>query len=236
MQPEQPHPVPLPLNGPRLVAPLPPSAAMEAIHWWRNSAERTAVYTEIYRWAGETVRRAAAGERSGAWGVILDADETVLDNSTYQLRRNGQDLGYTDESWNAWVREEAAPATPGSADFTRLVHQLGGRVVIVTNRDDAICPETRENLRKVGIPADVVLCRVNRQNDKNPRFQQVQAGTGTGLGPLHVVMWVGDNIQDFPGGSQAMLTAPASALDPFGRTFVVLPNPMYGSWEAGPVQ
>ncbi|MFI5257962.1 MAG: HAD family acid phosphatase [Gemmatimonadales bacterium] len=54
--------------------------------------------------------------------------------------------------------------------------------------------------------------------------------------PLRVLMWVGDNIQDFPALTQAaMRSAPASAFDEFGERFVVLPNPMYGSWEGNPL-
>ncbi|HEX6747580.1 MAG TPA: HAD family acid phosphatase [Longimicrobium sp.] len=234
--PQPPHPVPVPENSPRMTAvPLPPTAAVGAIHWWRNSAERTAAFVQAYRWAGDRLRELAAREPRGTWAVIMDADETVLDNSTYQFRRNPQGQGYSDESWTAWVNEEAAPATPGAAEFTRLVHELGGRVAIVTNRDDPLCPQTRENLRKVAIIADAVLCRVAGRSDKNPRFEQVRTGTGTGLPALKVLMWVGDNIQDFPGLTQAARTQPA-ALAEFGRTYILLPNPMYGSWERNPFQ
>ena len=234
--PQRPHPVPVPANGPRMTAPLPPTAAVGAIHGWRNSAERAALFLQAYRWAGDRLRELAAREPRGSWAVIMDADETVLDNSTYQFRRNPQGEGYSAESWTAWVNEEAAPATPGAPEFTRLVHELGGRVAIVTNRDEPTCPQTRGNLRKVAIVFDVVLCRVAGRSDKNPRFEQVRTGTGTGLPPLKVVMWVGDNIQDFPGMTQAVRTQPASALAEFGRTYILLPNPMYGSWEGNPFQ
>ncbi|HET7231647.1 MAG TPA: HAD family acid phosphatase, partial [Longimicrobium sp.] len=233
--PTPPHPLPIPPDQ-LMRVPLPPAAAVGAIHWWRNSAEHEAIYLQTYRWAGERLRELAAGERRGTWAVIMDADETVIDNSLYQLRRNGQNEGYTAESWNAWVNEQAAPATPGAVEFTRLVHDLGGRVAIVTNRDDPYCPATRENLRKVGVMYDVALCRVNGQSDKNPRFQQVQSGTGTGLPALKVLMWVGDNIQDFPGMGQDARTRGAQAFGAYGRNFVVLPNPMYGSWERNPLQ
>lgn len=232
--PRPPHPVPLPENRPQLQAPLPPSASLTAIHWWRNSAEQRAVFLQTYRWAGERLRELAARAGRGSWAVIMDADETTLDNSTYQLRRASEGLGYSSESWAAWVHEQAAPATPGAAEFTRLVHELGGRVAIVTNRDDELCPDTRENLRKVGVAFEVVLCRVQGQSDKNPRFAAVRTGTGTGLPPLEVLMWVGDNIQDFPALTQDARGQP-SALDPFGRAYVILPNPMYGSWERNPL-
>jgi 5'-nucleotidase (lipoprotein e(P4) family) len=234
-------PVPAPAPAPPaaaqpqpLTVPLPPSMSLTAIHWWRNSAEQPAVYTEIYRWAGERLRGLAAGEARGGWAVIMDADETTLDNSPYQLSRASQNLGYSAESWAAWAHARSAPATPGAADFTRLVHELGGRVAVVTNRDDELCDDTRENLRRVGIAPDVVLCRVQGQSDKNPRFAAVEGGTGTGLPPLKVLMWVGDNIQDFPRLSQAAREQPVSA--DFGRRFVILPNPMYGSWERNPMQ
>jgi 5'-nucleotidase (lipoprotein e(P4) family) len=235
MQPRAPHPVPLPESLPQLAVPLPPSGAMASIHWWRNSAERRAIFQQTYRWAGQRLRELAAHERRGGWAVIMDADETVLDNSTYQLRRNGRNEGYSTESWAAWAHEKAAPATPGAPEFTRLVHELGGRVAIVSNRDENICDDTRENLRQVAIAYDVVLCRVQGQSDKNPRFAAVEGGTGTGLPPLKVLMWVGDNIQDFPGGSQDARNQGAQAFGDFGRNYVLLPNPMYGSWERNPL-
>ncbi|MBV9774213.1 MAG: hypothetical protein JO040_09710 [Gemmatimonadetes bacterium] len=222
-------------------APTPAPAAAAAqpalphdIHWVRNSAEYRALALQVYRDAGDRLRELSRGMAQGSWGVILDADETVLDNSEYQKRRALAGAGYSDESWNAWVRERAAGAVPGAPEFTRAVRELGGRVVIVTNRDEAVCAETRENLRKLDVAADLVLCRPQGQSDKNPRFQAVGAGTA-GLPPLRVLEYVGDNIQDFPGLSQAARPTPA-ALEPFGRSYFMLPDPMYGSWERNPMR
>jgi 5'-nucleotidase (lipoprotein e(P4) family) len=132
------------------------------------------------------------------------------------------------------VNERAAPAIPGAPEFTRAVHAAGGRIAIVTNRADSLCAATRLNLQKVGIEADLVLCQTPGPSDKNPRFQKVQNGTAVaGVPPLQVVAWVGDNILDFPGMSQASRNDPR-ALDAFGTRFFVLPNPMYGSWTDNP--
>jgi 5'-nucleotidase (lipoprotein e(P4) family) len=234
-RPNPPHPLPIPPDQVTRV-PLTPVASMGAVHWWRNSAERTAVFLQTYRVAGERLRELAAREQRGTWAVIMDADETVIDNSPYQLRRASVNEGYTAESWAAWVNERAAAATPGAVEFTRLVHDLGGRVAIVTNRDDPLCPATRENLRAVNVMADVVLCRPAGQSDKNPRFQAVASGTGTGLPALKVLMWVGDNIQDFPNLTQEARTRAPQSFEAFGRNYIVLPNPMYGSWERNPLQ
>ena len=228
---------PAPAPAPSAATAPQPSQSLGAVHWWRNSAEQRAVFVQAYRWAGERLRELARGETAGGWGVIMDADETTLDNSAYQLRRGRQNLGYSSESWAEWVRERAAPALPGAVAFTRLVRELGGRVAIVTNRDEAVCDPTRENLRSVGITFDVVLCRPpgEGQSDKNPRFQAVQQGTA-GMPPATVLLWVGDNIQDFPALTQQLRAQGDEAFDPFGRTHIVLPNPMYGSWERNPVQ
>jgi 5'-nucleotidase (lipoprotein e(P4) family) len=177
------------------------------------------------------------GARPGRapWAVILDADETVLDNSTYQVERSRQGLGYSSESWNAWVRREEATVLPGAMSFIQRVKALGGHVAIVTNRDISVCRETEANLATEGVPFDVVLCRGPETREKEVRFEMVQEGTThAGLPPLEVLVWVGDNIEDFPGGTQALRGADAAALADFGRRFFVLPNPMYGSWEGNP--
>jgi 5'-nucleotidase (lipoprotein e(P4) family) len=201
------------------------------VRWFRNSAEYRAITTQTYRVAGERLSELARGSAPREWAVIFDADETVLDNSEYQRRRAVLDSGYTDATWAAWVREEAAPPVPGAVDFTKRVHELGGRVVIVTNRAESLCTQTRSNLAKVGLAPDVVLCMPPGESDKNPRFQRVQQGTAVpGVPALRVVAWVGDNIQDFPSLTQDARHSPA-ALAEFGVKYFVLPNPMYGSWE-----
>ena len=201
------------------------------VRWFRASAEYRALATQAYAIASERLPELSRGKTAGRWAVILDADETVLDNSEYQRRRAVLDSGFTAPTWDTWVNERAAPAVPGAVDFTRRVHTLGGRVVIVTNRTEAQCDATRANLRTIGAEVDAVLCQPPGESDKNPRFQRVQSGAAiTGPTPLDVVAWVGDNILDFPGMSQAARTDPR-ALAEFGRRYFILPNPMYGSWQ-----
>jgi 5'-nucleotidase (lipoprotein e(P4) family) len=230
-------PAPSPSPSARVVVAADTARVPLAVHWTRTAAEHRAAFLQTYRLAAERLREAEARLPDGTWAVILDADETVIDNSAYQKRRAEAGLPYSSESWAEWVRERAAPALPGAVAFTRLVRDLGGRVAIVTNRDEAVCEPTRENLRGVGITFDVVLCRQPGEggSNKNPRFQAVQQGTA-GMPPATVLLWVGDNIQDFPALTQEIRARGDEAFDPFGRTYIVLPNPMYGSWERNPVQ
>lgn len=204
-----------------------------ALHWFRNSVEYRAVALEVYRLATEQVTRQAAGLPRGSWAVVMDADETVLDNSEYQRRIAVRGAPFSQDTWYAWTREQAASAVPGAVEFIRAVQQLGGRMAIVTNRDQVVCPETEANLKKVGVAADVVLCRADpAYSDKNPRFRAIAAGTTpAGLPPLRVIAWVGDNILDFPDLDQQ---TGRTALELFGTRYFMLPNPIYGSWERLP--
>ncbi len=199
------------------------------VRWFRASAEKRAIYLETYHNASATIVRRAQGLVPGTFGVIMDADETVLDNSRYELEHPV----YDETTWNEWVRGERADILPGALAFTQQVHRVGGRVVIVTNRDDKYCDATRANLTKLGIVADEVLCKTDpNSGDKNPRFDAVQAGVAPSVLPaLRVLMWVGDNILDFPHISQDIRMQGDAAFAEFGEGFVVLPNPMYGSWE-----
>jgi 5'-nucleotidase (lipoprotein e(P4) family) len=210
-------PVPIPLS--------------ESLRWARNSAEHGALFLQVYRQATAHVEREASSRAAGSWGVVLDADETVIDNSLYQLERARAGLRYDPPSWRAWTARREATSLPGAAAFLARVRELGGRVVIVTNRTASECPDTEANFRALGLPYDAMLCKPDGgTSDKNPRFAAAAAGTA-GLPPLEIVAFVGDNIQDFPGLTQAIRDQGDEAFAPFGARYFVLPNPMYGSWN-----
>jgi 5'-nucleotidase (lipoprotein e(P4) family) len=200
------------------------------VRWVRSSAEYQGLTRQVYKQAAAQLQRLSAGMARRSWAVILDADETVLDNSEYQRRLAITGASYHDSTWALWVREKSATPVPGAAAFTQRVRSLGGRVVIVTNRADSLCAETRQNLDSAGIGHDLVLCKPPGGSNKNPRFRSVQQGTAApGMPPLKVVAWVGDNILDFPELSQAV-GRNEQQLAEFGARFFLLPNPMYGSW------
>ena len=163
--------------------------------------------------------------------MVLDADETLLDNSTYQNERAARGEGYSMQSWTAWVKRREAAAVPGAIAFTKHVHEVGGVVAVVTNRSDAECPDTKANLQALGVVYDVVLCRPDAGTwDKRPRYRALASGKA-GIMPAEIVAYVGDNIQDFPGLNQQVRHRSDAAFRDFGMRFFVIPNPMYGSWE-----
>ncbi len=205
------------------------------VHWMRNSAEHRAILLQTYRLAGEVLAAMATDLEPGTWAVALDADETVIDNSLYEKEQAALGMGYESASWAAWVARKEAPPLPGALGFLARVRELGGKIAIVTNRKHDQCPDTEANFRSASIPFDVILCRQPDKPRKEARWQRVEDGTAAeGLPPLDIVMWLGDNINDFPNLDQDLRNRPEAAFERFGLEYFVLPNPMYGSWEDNP--
>jgi 5'-nucleotidase (lipoprotein e(P4) family) len=203
-------------------------------HWARNSAEHRAAYIQAYRAATERLEELAKGRRPGTWAVALDADETVVDNSQYEKELNQEGVTHSSERWSAWVKRAEAPPLPGALAFLARVRELGGHVAIVTNRRDDLCEATKLNFWTFDIPYDVILCR-GESREKEPRWEMVRNGTASpDLPAVEILLWLGDNIGDFPNLDQETRFEPESAFEAFGDRYFVLPNAMYGSWQGNP--
>lgn len=194
-----------------------PSQIPSGLVWTERSAERRALVLQIYRHAMDRLIELSLGKAPGTWAVITDADQTLLDDTGYMQWRKEHNVAYSDSNWNAYLRDNLLPAMPGAITFAKRVQELGGRLIVVTNHDEIVCDRTRENFRAVDIPVAEVHCKTDT-SDKNARFRNVGRS---------VVMYLGDNIKDFPGMSQAA----TEGIEHFGRDWFMFPNPMYGSWE-----
>lgn len=234
-------PAPQPAESDTLI-PL-EQAIDHATHWSRNSAEHAAVYAQTYRAATTRLEALAAGREPGTWAVSADADETLVDNSLYQVEIAQRGETYSPETWGAWVARAEAPALPGTTAFASRVRELGGVFAVVTNRRPDECRPTADNLRSVGIEFDILMCRGD-DGEKESRWAaltdgtagqwpEVQLGGDSAPGPVEIIMWLGDNIGDFPDLDQQVRFKKGQLKD-FGDRFFVLPNPMYGSWDENP--
>lgn len=229
----QPKPVPQPASA--AVAPKPGLSAN--LRWLRTSAEYRALTIQAYRAALAAAERLSAGKAPGSWAVSVDADETIIDNSQFDKERQEQGGGPVDMTkWREWVRRKERKAVPGAQVFLTGVRRLGGKVAVVTNTEESICADVAANLDSLGLPYDILLCRPDKGGDrKESRWKLVAEGSARpGTGPLEILVWVGDNIQDFPDLSQAIRREPESAFDDFGVRYFALPNPIYGTWEKNP--
>ena len=182
----------------------------------RNSAEFQAIVLQTYSLAGQELRKSVEGKKPGTWAVALDADETLISNLDYEkeLVELGQDS--TDEFWMVWVAKQAAEPLPGALGCLDLVQELGGHIAVVTNRKARDCPDTRANLEAFDLPFDVLLCRSD-DREKEPRWEKIENGTATEEIPaVEIVMWLGDNINDFPDMTQETRFSSPEAPSPFG--------------------
>jgi acid phosphatase len=168
--------------------------------------------------------------RPGA--VILDLDETVLDNSPLQAQLVLEGTEYVPATWDAWVTRMEAGLVPGSKDFITFAERNGVRVFYVTNRTAAEQDHTLRNLAALGIAASdaTVLCVGENgwTSDKTARRAEIAK-------TYRILLLVGDDLNDFVSTanlSPAQRTALAkSHASRWGKSWVLLPNPLYGSWE-----
>jgi 5'-nucleotidase (lipoprotein e(P4) family) len=195
------------------------------IRWIRQSIEYRMLCEQLFRQATVAILRKVKTEKnSDNLAVVVDLDETVLDNSLYQVERWKAGLSFTQDSWSEWVNREEAGLVPGAMEFLKAVRKKGVRVVFVSNRMNKNLEPTRRNLLALEVlaPNDLFLLRLDKDDVKEVRRREVNEGKARmkKVGPLKVVGYVGDQMGDFPSGQAKE----------FGKTSFLLPNPMYGKW------
>ena len=234
------------------VAAVPADDNLNAVLWMQRSAEYHAVGQTIYRAATDRLDAALAdadwdalvpGERGNPStglppAVILDVDETVLDNSPFQARLVRSGGEYDEVAWDAWVSERKARAVPGVVEFAQAATARGITLLYLSNRAEHLQAATLANLRAVGLPVKdesvflglgtVVEGCEQHGSEKDCRRQL--AGQR-----YRVLMQFGDQLGDFakieantPEGRAALMAALRGW---FGERWWMLPNPSYGSWE-----
>jgi 5'-nucleotidase (lipoprotein e(P4) family) len=212
--------------------------------WVQTAAEFWALTTASYNGAQVLLERAlmekswsAALEQTASYenlppAVILDLDETVLDNSPAQAQVALERTVYRQDMWNAWVEEMEAVAIPGAQSFIAYAEQRGVKVFFITNRAVSEQAATLKNLAALGIAASNETVLSPGENgwtsDKTARRAEIARSH-------RVLLLVGDDMNDFV--ATANLTPPQRVAlakqhaDRWGRSWILLPNPMYGSWE-----
>jgi 5'-nucleotidase (lipoprotein e(P4) family) len=245
----RPTPRPIAVRGRQLLAvlalvllPLAPLASQagdvgeKQVKYVRDSEEYADLTRQTYRQALAALT-AAVRERtarvSGPWAVAVDIDETVLDNSTYELDRASYGLTFEKQSWNAWVDRAEAGLVPGVVDFISGVRRLGGHIVFISNRDEVSRAATMSNLNRFNLWTDtdrLCLATDSIYTKKVRRAEVVEgrAPCGWPSAPTPILVYVGDQMGDFPAPGESDVDAGKD--DAFGRRYFLLPNPMYGDW------
>jgi len=206
-------------------APPKPARFSSALNWMTKSREYKAVCLQTYANAWEKVA-AAAKKQKGPWAIVMDLDETVLDNSGYQRRLEMSGEAYSQESWEKWVIEEKSGLVPGAKEFIAKVRKLpSARFIFISNRYDRNTGHSQANLKKLGLSSDndIYLLRKDRTDLKSIRRKEVLTGTGRMKkhGAFKVLAWFGDAAHDMPDDPKLK----------WGTQKFMMPNPVYGNWD-----
>ncbi|MDA0683999.1 MAG: endonuclease/exonuclease/phosphatase [Bacteroidetes bacterium] len=222
-----------------------------SVRWQTTSKEYRYLTTSTYQRAADLLMES---ERpTDPWIVTMDIDETVLDNSLYQVMLDRTGQSYSPDSWAEWVASEQAALVPGVSAFIATVFDLGGRVGFITNRNRDQNHHTWQNLTALGLLITTDnTCLLGRSsadvssvdggtnvNDKDLRRRQLQQGSApcfleenarhNAFPASEIIIQIGDNIEDFAGLTQESASIEGLLPDSMAQ-FILLPNPMYGSW------
>ncbi|MGO4504950.1 MULTISPECIES: 5'-nucleotidase, lipoprotein e(P4) family [unclassified Dyella] len=248
-------PAPTAPVAPVAAAPTPRTPAddnLNAVAWSQTAIEHDLIYLQTYRDAQARLPAALADKQWDALpkddrvapvkdlkpAVVLDIDETVLDNSPYQARLIKSGGEYNEADWAAWCNEQRARALPGVVEFTQFAAKHGIAVIYISNRAKDLDQATLANLRKAGLPVAgpesflglgtfVEDCE-QIGTEKGCRRQLISH-------KYRVLMQFGDQIGDFvtvlANNAEGRQKAMKPYMDWIGTRWFVLPNPTYGAWE-----
>ena len=218
-----------------------------AVLFKRTSAEYKANTFQAYASAQRNIDKALAdkswtallnqknGYQSLPPAVILDIDETVLDNSEHQVRSIKNGTNYP-VGWKEWVSEESAGALPGVKEYLSYADSKGIKIFYVTNRTHDLEEYTRNNIKALGLPLDNdrdVLLMKNEKgwaSDKTSRRDLIKKD-------FRVIQIFGDQLDDFISMEETLTSVDSrkALIDKYasmwGEKWYMLINPMYGEWE-----
>lgn len=225
---------------------------LNAVAWSQTAIEHDMIYLQTYRDAQSRLLAALRDQHWDALGkadrvaplkslkpaVILDVDETVLDNSPFAVRMVRSGAEYNEADWAAWCKEARARALPGAVEFTQFAAKHGVAVIYISNRAKDLDEVTLANLRQAGFPVSgpqaflglgtVVDGCEQAGTEKGCRRQLIARH-------YRVLMQFGDQIGDFVDVNANTVDgrrrAVADYLPWVGTRWFVLPNATYGSWE-----
>lgn len=231
-------------------------SALFSQDWMRESIEYKAICAEIYKSATEKLDSALNNKLWSAeisqsndeniWdkkpAIIIDIDETVLDNSKFFQELDEADTVFNYPMWKNWLARANASAIVGSIDFIKFAERKGIEIFYISNRqcidsDSLKCPEqeyTIQNLAKLGIKTDDYHVLLKDEYKNWTSNKQVRREILTEQ--YRILMIIGDDLNDFVNNainldSQEKYKHFIDYYNFFGERWFLLPNPKYGSWN-----
>jgi len=194
------------------------------VRWVVSSSEYKQLCEQVYDHATYVCKIKSGFYKSSTMfktpAIVMDLDETVLDNSQYQVELFEKGEKFNMQSWSKWVIREEAELVPGSKKFIDFIRSLDVQIIFISNRMHERLDATKSNMKKLDVLEnnDIFLLRLDKKDTKNIRRQEVLNGNNRmeQYSSFDIMAYIGDASGDFP--------------DDGNTNFFILPNPMYGKW------
>ena len=175
--------------------------------------------------------------------VVLDADETVIQNLGFEYALARRGVGSDRELHRRWMAEgvdEIAPM-PGAVTAVRAAREAGVKVIFNTNRDAEFAATAAAALNRAGLGPAVHLDTLFLRGD--PPGGRGKEGRRSAIAERHcVIAMAGDQLGDFtdlfnaaglpvPERRRAATGGPLARL--WGNGWFMLSNPVYGPGLSG---
>ena len=201
------------------------------VRWVRESNEYKSLCYQIYSNATTNLNRQVGvnpyslnNKDLSTYAIVMDLDETVLDNSQYQVELLDKNESFNMTSWAKWVNREEAKLVPGAKEYIDLVRSYGIQLIFISNRMDERLNATINNMKILDIysESDIFLLRKNKKDKKTIRRNEIYNSTGrmVNYNTYTVIQYLGDAMGDFPSYDSKQFS-----IDQY-----IFPNPMYGKW------
>lgn len=204
-----------------------------SVLWFQKSAEAKALYYQGYNIGKlrlDEILKKKSNRNGKKPAIVLDIDETVLDNSPYHAWMIQSGKGNL-QDWSEWFDLAKAKPLPGALDFLKYADSKGVAIFYISNRKEAQKDATIKNLRQVGAPqadGEHILLQQDGELGKETRRQHVAK-------THEIVLLFGDNLNDFKGFDQLSASERIKSVEQdqydYGNKLIVFPNPIYGDWE-----
>ncbi|MBO0719424.1 MAG: hypothetical protein J2P41_01285 [Blastocatellia bacterium] len=235
-------------TSPQTAVANPQERALDASLYMQTAAEYQAVCLQTYNLATDRLRqKLAAIHHAGAPpAVVMDLDETVLDNSAFQSFLDREKLNHSDMLWGIWERDfpQEVGLIPGAKAFIQDAEELGVTVVYLSNRNEKLRNSTIAALRHNGLNLEGIDNRLLLKTTTPDKSERRKIAEGR----FNVLIYLGDNLRDFTeefkapqlaakddAGQKKAIAERANSVRRanyhWGNNWFILPNPVYGEWQ-----
>ncbi len=156
--------------------------------------------------------------------IVTDIDETILSNLEFQkeLLKKGEAFSY--DAWEKYIKRKTATAITGAINYYRYLSKKGIKIIYISNRTIRTKEETFELLKELGYPIEKenLLLQYEKEDwNKNKASRRAYIAK-----KYRVIQMFGDHLGDFVETNEEAI----ANKDKFGKSWFLLPNPMYGTW------